>query len=293
MLLVRVVIKNHEHGWLLSIGILVSMPVISVVRFGNVDLVLALLVSALLFSSSERPRTANAAGIVLGMIVAIKLSYATLIVYYVILKEWRTVGVSLAVLLGCILLPLAVMEPGIYADYFRTASAYGQGNAGVINQSMNATISRILTESPYYGPADVQKPTAVFLSTIVSTVILAATFLLLWKQRVEYRHGLCIVVVITLLTSPITWFAHCVVLVPVVLYVLRCWRLTWTTLFSFVGIFGWLYIINPFPELTLAGKLWASHGTFGLVLLGVYLLMREGDVHAQQPMGELAREGSN
>ncbi len=136
-------------------------------------------------------------------------------------------------------------------------------------------------------------PIAVFLSTIVSAVVLVATFLLLWKQRLEYRHGLCIVVVITLLASPITWFAHCVVLVPVSLYVLRRWNLTWTTLFSFIGIFGWLYIVNPFPELTLAGKLWASHGTFGLLLLGVYLLTRDGDVRAQQPMRELAKEGPN
>ena len=218
--LIRTVFKNHRQGWLLSIAILASMPVISVIRFGNVDLLFALFVAALLLFSPERPPSTVAVGIILGLMTAIKPTYASLILYHVILKKWKIVAISLLVVLGSLIVPLSVMGPGIYLDYLSTAGLYGQGNSGVINQSVNATISRAMTESPYYGPADVQEPTTVLLSTIVSVIIVITAFVLLWKHQFEYRHGLCTVIVITLVASPITWFAHCVILVPVISYVI-------------------------------------------------------------------------
>ncbi|HEY4643612.1 MAG TPA: glycosyltransferase family 87 protein [Bacteroidota bacterium] len=284
--LILLLIRNDSMASWLITALLVSAPVISVIQFGNIDLFLAVMVFFLFFPPNGVRLGDGASGVIAGLLTAVKPTYATLILYFAIRRQWRSLTLSLITVGITVLIPLVIIGPRAFGEFLGATEIFGKGNAGVINQSLNATISRLLTDAPYYSPADIQPPAAFPLSALAASILLVVTFYTLWKRKMDEHHGLCLVFLMTLLASPITWFAQCVVLIPIVFYIFRRWALTWPTLLGTACIFSWLYLINPFPQLTLPGRLWASHGTWGLLFLaGAVLAQKEGAGRDEQQMG--------
>ena len=210
-------------------------PMRETVNFGQVNMLLLFLVAAdLLFLVARRH---PAAGALIGLATAVKLTPGIFIVYLLLTRRWRAALVAAGTALGATLLAAAVAPDA--SREFWTSALWDTDRVGrldfISNQSLQGVVARL----------DPLHPSRVaWLAAVL--VVLAV-----WAWRVRRSGGdpvtgLALTGVVGCLVSPVTWVHHLVWLIPALvllcdagprrrlrlalaalLYALLCSRLVW------------------------------------------------------------------
>jgi alpha-1,2-mannosyltransferase len=173
-------------------------PVRDVIKFGQVDLFLVVMVVADL--TLARPRWPR--GLLIGLAAAVKLTPALFIPYLWLTGRRKAAYVATAAFAGAELLAQAVIPYGSWDYWTRAATASDRlgSNAGASNQSIRGILLRLHT--------DAHLTTALWL-------VLALTVLALGMRRAVRVHAagdeLAAAVLVGLLSfalSPVSWIHH-------------------------------------------------------------------------------------
>lgn len=182
------------------------------------------------------------AGASLGLAIAVKLTPAIFLGYFVWKRQWRMAICTTAAVLFFILLPIVRQGPTSWSFHLkRWAQNATQGISGtgtgfeanevyrVTNMSFRPALMYYLTHVPQNKYRWYEAPPLRYFNLpplvagwIVNTILMAVLGLFLWWSRgpVAVRNDprilweLALAAVLMLLISPITWGQHCVQLVP-------------------------------------------------------------------------------
>ncbi len=184
--------------WACAVGLLVSAPGQSNVRFGQVSVFIVLL--ALADALEAVPMRYR--GVLVGVAAAIKLTPALFIVFYLLTGRRREAARAAVTFSGCTAVAALVL-PGASREYWKSAlfSTSRIGDlAAVGNQSVNGLLLRA-------GIPGAWRP-AVWL-----VVLLVLCTLALWRARDLARdrlpaHAAVLVGCATLAASPVSWTHH-------------------------------------------------------------------------------------
>ncbi|MGH2910414.1 MAG: glycosyltransferase 87 family protein [Solirubrobacteraceae bacterium] len=196
---------------LLGAVVLWSEPVTVAMGYGQIDLVIALLV----VWDLSRPPGARARGIGIGLAAGLKLTPLIFIPYLLLTRQRRTAATATLTFLATIAAAFAVVPTdtahywgGILLDASRTGDI-----ADPTNQSVMGAIAR-LTHSQH----------VVAGWTLAATVvaILGLSVAIRAGRRGDHGVGFAVCAIASLLVSPISWTHHWVLAIPAVL-TLACW----------------------------------------------------------------------
>ena len=181
--------------------LLVSSPVRSHLRFGQVGVFLVLLVAADLLSDRRR----NGAG--LGLAVAIKLTPAVFLPWLAVRLRWRALLTSVAVAGGTTLLGLALLWPSAQEYLWRALwdSARFGPNDVAGNQSVRGMLLRSGLEE--------SSATTLWLLTAVVLSVVATLGAKRLEAAGERLGAVGVLAALSIAVSPISWVHHLVFLV--------------------------------------------------------------------------------
>lgn len=199
--------------WGLLAGALVfTAPVTDALFFGQIDLLILLLLLA------DCTRTTRHTGIATGVAAALKLSPSLFILYFILTRRWdaarrAVVTFAAATALAWILLPGS-------SWWYWTHPGSGLQRVGGLsssaNQSLNGTLLRL-------GAPGWVLPVAVAVVTVAGLALARVQ-----NDRGEALAAACSVGVVTLLIAPVSWIHHAVWIVPIIGVVVgdgaRPWR---------------------------------------------------------------------
>lgn len=190
-----------------------SVPVQATFDFGQVNLILAAAVALdLLVPRAPWPR-----GLLVGLAVAIKLTPAVFVGYYLITRQWRALTVSMATAASALALSWLIC-PSDTTRYLTSMLAdpkkFGRLTFAS-NQSLRGVIARIPVLDSMQG----------VIWWVATVLILAVATVAI---RVNWRSGNRVVAVLSaaftgLLCSPVSWGHHWVWLSATVVYFLFRW----------------------------------------------------------------------
>ena len=195
----------------LSLPALLLNPVLVTVGFGQVNLVVTLLVMWDLLSSRRIGRWQAPMGIAIGMAAAVKLTPLLFVPYLLLTRRFRGAINCMLTFLACELVTL-VVSPASSKAYW-TQVLFKPGRAGELsfvgNQNLSAALERL-----NHGFLD---------NTVMLPILLVAAAGGLWLASVAHRRsspmlGVLICAGTCLLVSPISWAHHMVWVVPAILW---------------------------------------------------------------------------
>jgi alpha-1,2-mannosyltransferase len=211
VLVYRAIGRPSWTGLLLVGAALVTfLPIRQSASEGQLSVLLAAL-AVIALAAHERHRPV-AGGMALGLAIALKLSPALLLPYFLWKRDYRLVLWSLVVVAGVLGLTLAVGWGPQWQPSLRIISATGAGSAFVANQSLNGFVLRAccpdLNGLPINSP-----PVVAAMAWRVSELALAGGLvLMLWRWRPVESLGLWLEYGIVLLALqvalPFAWFHH-------------------------------------------------------------------------------------
>jgi alpha-1,2-mannosyltransferase len=202
---------------LLVAGVVLFSPAVNFsVYLGQVNmLVLCLILGSWLLFEWGNPIPGGA---LLAVAVAIKVTPALLLLYFILNRQWRFVWGAVA-MGGALLL----FGPMLYYDYFVYAvPGMSQGYAYIADQSLNSFFARLVETSPALLYNDELRPLAgwaLLARKAATLLVLAAT---VWMMRplgqtpVERFGRFAFVLLAVLLLSKIAWIHHSVLALPAV-----------------------------------------------------------------------------
>lgn len=188
----------------LPLGLLLE-PVTSTLDFGQVNLLLMVLVAA--DCLAVRPRWRR--GMLVGLAAAIKLTPAAFVIFFLVRRDYR--AAATAAITGTVATAVS------YAVLPRESTRYwfgGMGNVSGLsgsafhtNQSIQGVLSRLRFTEPVF--------TTVWLLLCVA---LLATVVVAMRRTADYPPlALAFNAIFTLLASPISWSHHWVWIAPILL----------------------------------------------------------------------------
>lgn len=258
-------------GLVLSAAAMVFEPVRSTIGFGQVNLILMGLVALdLLMPKTRWPR-----GILLGLAIAIKLTPAVFILFFLVRREFRPALVALGSFVGFSLLAWA-LAPGDSVTYWFGVLFDPDRIGGATyayNQCFQAVLQRVMTEGPVRS--------LVWLGLVAATGVLAVVAARRARSSGDDVLALLVIATWGLLSSPVSWSHHWVWILPAVLYLWsqhRKWMLAATIAF----------VIGPHAFLDPEGRHWTWPQQLigsSYVLLGLAFLATA----ALQPLNSEAR----
>ena len=195
----------------LSLPALLLNPVLVTVGFGQVNLVVVLLVMWDLLSERRVGRWQAPMGIATGLAAAVKLTPLLFVPFLLLTRRFRAALTCVATFVACELVTF-VVSPASSTSYW-TKALFNPGRAGdlsiVDNQNLSAALDRL-----HHSIV----PNAVLLP-----VLLLAAGGGLWLAAVAYRRsspmlGVLICAGTGLLVSPVSWVHHMVWVVPAILW---------------------------------------------------------------------------
>ncbi|GAA2480646.1 glycosyltransferase 87 family protein [Winogradskya humida] len=217
---------------LLFLAMLMFEPARDTFSFGQVNLVLLLLVCADLRALTRGSRWAGAG---IGLAVAIKLTPAVFVLYLLVTRRWRAAAVASGTAAGATLLA-AVLAPDASVAFW-TDAVWDTSRVGrlayVSNQSLRGVIARLELPAAWWA-------------------VLVLAVLICWFVRVRRADavtGFALTGALACLVSPVTWVHHLVWLLPALFLVRRPWPL-WILLSSSVV---WLWWADPSGPVAFAG----------------------------------------
>jgi alpha-1,2-mannosyltransferase len=191
---------------LVTIAFALAMePTESGFKFGQVNILLATFLALDLSGRSGRlPR-----GVLTGIAAAVKLTPLLLVLYFLVTRRVRPALVTAGTFLVCSALGAAVF-PGASATYW-TGTFLESDRVGVSyisNQSINGAVQRL------FGDAG----TARIVWLVLAAAVTVATMLVAHHLYGSYPHLTdALVLAAILLVSPISWTAHWVLILPLIL----------------------------------------------------------------------------
>ena len=179
-------------------------PVRQTIGFGQVNLVLMGLVTV----DCLAPRVRWPRGLLLGLAVAIKLTPAVFVLFFLLRRQYRPALVSAVSFAGATLLGFAI-APGASVRYWFSVLLAPGDSVGITyayNQSMEAVLARL----PVDGSARFMVWAALVLVTLAVAVVGA------YRARCggDDLTALLLIAVWGLLASPISWSHHWVWVLP-------------------------------------------------------------------------------
>ena len=195
----------------LTLPALLLNPVLVTVGFGQVNLVVTLLVMWDLLSSRRIGRWQAPLGIAIGLAAAVKLTPLLFVPYLVLTRRFRGAVNCMLTFLACELVTL-VVSPASSKAYW-TQALFKPGRAGELsfvgNQNLSAALERL-----DHGFLDI---------TVMLPILLVAAAGGLWLASVAHRRsspmlGVLICAGTCLLVSPVSWAHHMVWVVPAILW---------------------------------------------------------------------------
>ncbi len=190
----------------------------------------------------ERGRNVLWAGLLIGLVVAIKPNFAIWPLFLLLAGQRKMAFTSIATAAAISLVPLLIEGPGIYSQWLEAARAYPRA-AIAPNASMFGVATRVgIPEAGY-----------VLAAGLIATAAFYA-----WRWRLTAREATAWSVMLTLFVGPLTWVGYTLFMLPLLLS--RRWA-AWeiavaATMLVPAGL-GW-----PAGEIRLAGIVMLS----GLVL---------------------------
>ncbi len=153
----------------------------------------------------ERGKAA-AAGVLIGLVVAVKPNFAVWPVLLLLSGQMAAAGAALAVAAAVSLAPVFVYGPGVYAQWLAASRSF----AGILlpNGSLPSLGARFGLEG---------------LGIAAAALLLAAMALWAWRRRPDALTASGLALVGALLASPLTWPGYTLFLLPALLG--RRWRL--------------------------------------------------------------------
>jgi alpha-1,2-mannosyltransferase len=184
-------------------------PVSTTVGYGQVDLLVALLIVC----DIARPDTARTKGAAIGLAAGMKLTPLIYVPYLLLTGRRRAAATATGVFAGTIALAFALL-PADAARYwggtFLDSSRVG-GVSDAANQSLQGAISR-LTDGAGGGSTWVAATVLIALAGLAVAVLAG--------RRGDEAAGFSLCAIAGLLASPISWTHHWVIAVPALLLLL-------------------------------------------------------------------------
>ena len=217
VLSLRVVKPNLSRGSVLRLALVLSLPalllnpVLVTVGFGQVNLVVTLLVMWDLLSSRRIGRWQAPSGVAIGLAAAVKLTPLLFVPYLLLTRRFRGALNCTLTFIVCEVVTF-VISPTSSRDYW-TKALFKPGRAGELsfvgNQNLWAALERF-----NHG---------FLTNSFMLPVLLAAAAGGLWLASVAHRRsspmlGVLICAATCLLVSPISWAHHMVWVVPAILW---------------------------------------------------------------------------
>jgi alpha-1,2-mannosyltransferase len=196
-----------------AVVFVLSMPVKATFEFGQVNLILAAAVALdVLVPHVPWPR-----GLLVGLAVAIKLTPAVFVGYFLVTRQWRALAVSLVTATSALALSWLVC-PSDTTRYFTSMVADPHRFGGLTfasNQSVRGVIARIPALDSMHG----------VIWGVATVVVLALAIVAIGVSR---RSGDTVAAMLSaaftgLLCSPVSWGHHWVWLSATVVYFLVRW----------------------------------------------------------------------
>jgi alpha-1,2-mannosyltransferase len=225
------------------------------------------------------------AGIVTGLICAIKPHYALILVWGIARRQWRFTGFACATLLVCLAVSVALFGLANHLNYWPVISDISRhGTPFYANQSVNGLLERLFLN----GDANIgalleyQRAAyhpAVYYGTMAAGVLLTAAAL--WIPHRSERKGgaidLSVMAITATIISPFAWDHYYGVLLPVYLLVFPLfWKVRGNPYF-FPLVVSYALCSNNFEALDHLGNvpgwnLLVSYRLLGGILLWAVLL---------------------
>ena len=188
------------------------LPLIWALAIGQTSLIiLALIVAAILCAKTERE---PAAGVLLGLATAIKLTPALLLLYFLLRGRRRLALWGGAVAAACTAIGAIVAGTSTTIRFFtEVASGLSGGTAYFLNQSLAGFFERLIGSGDVRQVVVATGSAAGTLATVVSICLIAFTYHCL-RRRPGRPEGLALdlevsaVMLLTLIVSPISWTHH-------------------------------------------------------------------------------------
>lgn len=213
------------------LGALLLGPVIETVGFGQVNALLMALVVTDLIAGRGRPWR----GLLIGLAIAVKLTPAVFLAYFLVRRDWRGLGMAAGSALawtglGFVIAPAASVQ--YWTQTILDPSRIG-GLAYVSNQSINGALVRLT------GTGGV----AWFLLCAV----LGIACLFAMRRLVvagESTSAMVIMGCYSLLASPVSWSHHWVWVAPALVVLVDRWRRTGAARFLLVAVSGIVVFVS-------------------------------------------------
>lgn len=265
------------------------LPLIWALAIGQTSVLLLALLSGTFLLA--RGRRQAAAGCLLGLATAIKLTPALLIVYFALRGRMRLAVSALACFLLLNLLAVALLGPAIHAEFFgRVAPAMSGGTSYFLNQSLAGFFDRMLEGGDVRQVALASSAPARVLAAALSILLAAGTAVAIHRARAGEPAGgppprglrldleISAVILLTLVVSPISWSHHYVLaIIPLMTVVAAAGRAGWRSpALAVAAGAAWLLIARkPHAELFLegAGRLALSASLYGALALWVICMV--------------------
>jgi alpha-1,2-mannosyltransferase len=244
---------------LLTVSLVFLEPVRTTLFYGQINLVLLLLV---LWDTSCR-QGSRLKGVGIGLAAGVKLTPAYFAFYYLTLRQWRAAVVAVAAFaatacLGWLVLP---RDSRIYwTGAFLNPSRVAADQLHPSNQSLRGALGRLLSGHPtnVVAPLAGQPPPTWLWLPIAAVVLILSTWLAVRLYRIGER---LLSVTVTGLTatvlSPMSWTHHWLWTVPVLVYfvhraqVNRWWWLAAAALFATLGSWPYRFPVDEQPRIGL------------------------------------------
>ncbi|MDO4928316.1 MAG: glycosyltransferase 87 family protein [Corynebacterium sp.] len=293
VLVARTVFPSWSRESIVGLALLMTLvgtsfePVVQTISFGQINILLCLLVTIdLLARRTWLPR-----GFLIGLAAALKLTPAVFGLYFLVRRDWKAAGWSLASGIGWSLFAWLIAAESSREYWLHTLhdpSRIG-GLAYAANQSFRGVYVRIFSEDT---------AATIWLITVFIVIALVAYVMYGFIQRQAYAAAMVINALIALLCSPVSWSHHWVWAVPMILVLgsyaasffpqLRStllWVATSFGAFFFIACLHWKFPHSGNQELLWSVSqqiLGASYvcGNFAALVISAVLLWRIG-LHPQ------------
>ena len=205
--------------WVAIIVALFTAPVRFTFLFGQINLLLMMLVTIDCCTSRRRWWT----GMLVGLTISIKLTPMVFLLYFVCRRDWKSVGMTLGSFLVYNLFALLVMPSTTrlyWTKIIRDSERIGAYHY-CRNQSINGALAR-------FGLHDSSRSTVWFIVALIVGLLIAVIVWQLVKAQ-QYFAALMLNGIAANLCSPISWDHHWTWIVPLVI-LLGVWAVSYTHL---------------------------------------------------------------
>lgn len=199
-------------GWIAAAVALWAEPIVSTIGYGQIDLLIAALVTVDLVYG----RNSRAAGVGIGLAAALKLTPLIFIPYLLFTRRGRMAGramatFALSIVVAFIAMPRDAGEywGGAVFDVSRVTGRHHLSGGGPANQSLRGALLRFFP--------DMSHVSVVWLPCCLIVACLGLLLAVRVARRGNESYGFLLTAITGLLISPVSWTHHWAIVVPVVL----------------------------------------------------------------------------